>query len=89
MNPAIFAASETRFQSGFMRWRFYCSDGRWGEAFDEFCHAGLGLPRYDRFAVPGGPAWESTMRDVSLRPKTRPASMSPSSRGRTRSNGWS
>lgn len=35
----------------------YCSDGRWGEAFDEFCHRGLGIPRYDRFAVPGGPAW--------------------------------
>src|SRR5437867_804593 len=43
----------------------YCSDGRWGEAFDEFCHAGLGLPRYDRFAVPGGPVWIS-LRDVSL-----------------------
>jgi hypothetical protein len=35
----------------------YCSDGRWGEAFDEFCHRGLSIPRYDRFAVPGGPAW--------------------------------
>jgi hypothetical protein len=43
----------------------YCSDGRWGEAFDEFCHQGLSLPRYDRFAVPGGPAW-LTLRDVSL-----------------------
>jgi hypothetical protein len=35
----------------------YCSDGRFGEAFDEFCHRKLGIPRYDRFAVPGGPAW--------------------------------
>jgi hypothetical protein len=35
----------------------YCSDGRWGEAFDEFCHRHLGIPRYDRWAVPGGPAW--------------------------------
>ena len=35
----------------------YCSDGRFGEAFDEFCHQNLGIPRYDRFAVPGGPAW--------------------------------
>ncbi len=43
----------------------YCSDGRWGEAFDEFCHEGLHLPRYDRFAVPGGPAW-LTMRHTSL-----------------------
>jgi hypothetical protein len=33
----------------------YCSDGRWGAAFDEFCQIGLGLPHYDRFAVPGGP----------------------------------
>ncbi len=35
----------------------YCSDGRWGESFDEFCHRSLNIPRYDRFAVPGGPAW--------------------------------
>src|SRR3954470_7904190 len=35
----------------------YCSDGRWGEAFDEFCHKHLNIPRYDRWAVPGGPAW--------------------------------
>ena len=43
----------------------YCSDGRWGEAFDEFCHVGLHIPRYDRFAVPGGPLW-LVMRDISL-----------------------
>ncbi len=35
----------------------YCSDGRWGEAFDEFCHRHLLIPRYDRWAVPGGPGW--------------------------------
>ena len=34
----------------------YCSDGRWGEAFDEFCHRYLQIPHYDRWAVPGGPA---------------------------------
>jgi hypothetical protein len=34
----------------------YCSDGRWGEAFDDFCHKHLLIPRYDRWAVPGGPA---------------------------------
>ncbi len=34
----------------------YCSDGRFGEQFDEFLTAGLGLPRYDRMALPGGPA---------------------------------
>ena len=33
----------------------YCSDGRWGEAFDDFCHKHLQIPRYDRWAVPGGP----------------------------------
>ena len=47
----------------------YCSDGRFGEQMDEFLHQGLGLPRYDRLAVPGGPAccsgelsvfWEAT-----------------------------
>src|SRR4051812_19640800 len=34
----------------------YCSDGRYGEQMDEFLHEGLGLPRYDRVAVPGGAA---------------------------------
>jgi hypothetical protein len=34
----------------------YCSDGRIGSPIDEFLHQGLGLPRYDRVACPGGPA---------------------------------
>jgi hypothetical protein len=34
----------------------YCSDGRFGEQMDEFLHQSLGLPRYDRVAVPGGAA---------------------------------
>ncbi len=34
----------------------YCSDGRVGEQFDDFIQNGLGLPRYDRVALPGGPA---------------------------------
>ena len=34
----------------------YCSDGRVGEHFDDFLHNGLKLPRYDRVALPGGPA---------------------------------
>ena len=34
----------------------YCSDGRVGEHFDDFMHNGLKLPRYDRIALPGGPA---------------------------------
>jgi hypothetical protein len=32
----------------------YCSDGRYGEQFDEFLHHALKLPRYDRVAIPGG-----------------------------------
>jgi hypothetical protein len=32
----------------------YCSDGRYGEQMDQFLHEGLGLPRYDRVAIPGG-----------------------------------
>jgi hypothetical protein len=32
----------------------YCSDGRLGDQVDEFLHVGLGLPRYDRVACPGG-----------------------------------
>lgn len=34
----------------------YCSDGRMGEQFDDFLINGLGLPRYDRLCLPGGPA---------------------------------
>ncbi len=34
----------------------YCSDGRVGEHFDDFLMNGLRLPRYDRVALPGGPA---------------------------------
>ena len=34
----------------------YCSDGRLGEHFDDFLMNGLKLPRYDRVALPGGPA---------------------------------
>jgi hypothetical protein len=33
----------------------YCSDGRYGEQFDDFLHNALGLPRYDRLAIAGGP----------------------------------
>jgi hypothetical protein len=32
----------------------YCSDGRFGNQMDEFLQQGLGLPRYDRLALPGG-----------------------------------
>jgi Putative carbonic anhydrase len=34
----------------------YCADGRYGDQMDEFLHHHLGLPRYDRVAIPGGPA---------------------------------
>jgi hypothetical protein len=51
----------------------YCSDGRWGEAFDEFCHKRLLIPRYDRWAVPGGPAW--------LAPRPTTSHLAQASRG--------
>ena len=34
----------------------YCSDGRFGDQIDDLLHDALGLPRYDRLAVPGGAA---------------------------------
>lgn len=34
----------------------YCSDGRVTEQYDDFLQNGLSLPRYDRVALPGGPA---------------------------------
>ena len=34
----------------------YCSDGRFGEQCDDYLQRRLGLPFYDRLAVPGGAA---------------------------------
>jgi hypothetical protein len=61
MNPArndsSAYASPLRFDENRIRAAaVYCSDGRFGEHFDDFLHNGLGLPRYDRLAVPGGAA---------------------------------
>src|SRR5882724_2654125 len=60
--PAAFEASEPWNPQRIRALAMYCSDGRWGDAFDEFCHDRLWIPRYDRFAVPGGPAWLSEPR---------------------------
>lgn len=54
---AHYTAQETWHAERIGALTMYCCDGRWGEAFDEFCHRSLLIPRYDRFAVPGGPAW--------------------------------
>src|ERR1700694_5341308 len=54
---AVYAATERWHSERIGALALYCSDGRWGEAFDEFCHKHLHIPRYDRWAVPGGPAW--------------------------------
>jgi hypothetical protein len=44
----------------------YCSDGRYGDAIDEFLHCHLGLPNYDRLAIAGGPAWLTYRSSASL-----------------------
>jgi hypothetical protein len=44
----------------------YCSDGRYGDHLDEFLHDHLGLPRYDRLAVPGGAAGMSWRSSTSI-----------------------
>lgn len=44
----------------------YCSDGRVGEHFDDFLQNGLGLPRYDRVALPGGPASLAGYNDSTI-----------------------
>jgi hypothetical protein len=49
-SPSPYEASRIRAAA------VYCSDGRLGAHFDEFLQRGLGLPRYDRLALPGGPA---------------------------------
>jgi hypothetical protein len=54
----------------------YCSDGRIGDQVDDFLHHGLGFPRYDRLACPGGPValsgrpaayWDSRGTEEQLR----------------------
>ena len=54
---AVFTSTERWHPERIGALALYCSDGRWGEAFDDFCHHYLHIPRYDRWAVPGGPAW--------------------------------
>lgn len=44
----------------------YCSDSRYGNHPDEFLRPHLGLPRYDRLALPGGPAWQSRRSSTGL-----------------------
>lgn len=44
----------------------YCSDGRLGEHFDDFVINGLKLPRYDRLALPGGPATLAEHKETRL-----------------------
>src|SRR5947207_11048143 len=44
----------------------YCSDGRYGDAVDEFLHDSLGLPNYDRLAIAGGPAWIGLRSSASI-----------------------
>lgn len=56
-NRPVFFESSIRFDAQRIRAAaVYCSDGRYGEQFDELMHTALSLPRYDRLAVPGGAA---------------------------------
>jgi len=55
--PTIVYTSEVHYEPARIHAAaVYCSDGRVGEHFDEFLQDGLHLPRYDRVALPGGPA---------------------------------
>ena len=55
-NEAVYESS-VRFDANRIRaGAVYCSDGRFGEQFDDLVRNGLQLPRYDRLAVPGGAA---------------------------------
>lgn len=52
-----FYESSARFDANRIRAAaVYCSDGRFGEQFDDLLQNALQLPRYDRLAVPGGAA---------------------------------
>jgi hypothetical protein len=64
MPPERFCCREPFNEQRIGALAMYCSDGRWGDAFDDFCHRSLMIPRYDRFAVPGGPAWLTVGMDA-------------------------
>ena len=55
-SPPVFESSEPFDTNRIRAAAVYCSDGRFGEQFDELLHSHLRLPRYDRLAVPGGAA---------------------------------
>jgi hypothetical protein len=52
----VFGSSERFDENRVGAAAVYCSDGRYGEHFDDFLHNALKLPRYDRLALPGGAA---------------------------------
>ena len=65
----------------------YCSDGRYGEQFDDFLHSGLKLPRYDRLAVPGARhVWRGTSWPAGK--KTHCSRNCDSWSGHTDLSGW-
>ncbi len=53
---SVYSSSDRFDENRIRAAAIYCSDGRFGEQFDDFLHNGLELPRYDRLAVPGGAA---------------------------------
>lgn len=55
-NQPLYTSSEPFEADRIHALAIYCSDGRYGEQFDDFLQQHLNLPRYDRLAVPGGPA---------------------------------
>ena len=52
----VFGSSERFDENRIRAAAVYCSDGRFGDHFDDFLHNALKLPRYDRLALPGGAA---------------------------------
>ncbi len=71
----IFYETTSRFDANRIRAAaVYCSDGRFGDPFDELMQNALKLPRYDRLAVPGArPAWPAISRPIGKK-KVLPSS---------------
>ena len=51
----VFGSSERFDENRIGAAAVYCSDGRYGDHFDDFLHNALKLPRYDRLALPAAP----------------------------------
>lgn len=65
-SPKAFTSSIPFVAEGFHAAAVYCSDGRFGNHFNDFLVNGLGLTNCDRVVLPGGPASVAEYPDATV-----------------------